>query len=126
MIFPDEKIRVILKAMDIEDESISFDEECFHTTLYEYKRDYPEFLEEFSFLLNGTFPYSELLERILNRAKISRALKTVNPDFADVQLRKGTSEYVKNKIEHKFSEDDLKALYEIGRSIKNRLKGHVR
>ncbi len=98
MIFPDDKIRVILKEMAIENEPVKFDDKIFQITLYEYKNRFPDLLNEITFSRSGTHPYSDLLERVLTRAKISRVLETVNPDFEYVKLKNGASEYIDEKI----------------------------
>jgi len=119
------KIRIILKEMKMEEKPIRFDEEVLHRILYTYKKRYPKLLKEFSFSLSGTYPYSQLLERILIRAKISRTLKTTNPDFEEVQLSKNTSLYVEERIETEFLEEysksDLDILKNIGKDIKRTL-----
>jgi len=126
LVFPDDKIRIILYAMEISEDPIKFDEETFHTIIYEYKNKYPELLKEFSFRLNGTFPYSELLERIISRAKISRSLKTLNPDFATVHLNLTRIPFsqIKSKYKDKISDDDFKILTDIGLDFKNQLRSN--
>lgn len=122
MIFPDDKIRVILKEMDLEKEQIKFDDEVFQSIIYYSSKKYPNLFNEFSFSTSGTFPYSDLLERVLTRAKISRVLKTVNPDFEYVQLSTGTSEYIDKKIRPKFEVEDYKILKEIGKELNTKLR----
>lgn len=122
MIFPDDKIRVILKEMNIEKEPIKYDDKIFQTTLYDFSLDHPKILEEFVFTTSGTFPFSELLERVLTRAKISRVLKTMNPDFEQIGLVQGTNEYIKENIEPKFDSDDYKLLKEIGATLRDKLQ----
>ena len=120
--FPDDKIRIILYAMDISTDSVKFDEETFHTIIYEYKKKYPELFQEFSFRLNGTFPYSELLGRAITRAKISRTLKTSNPDFISIQLTKIPIENIKSEFKGSISESDFTILTEIAHEFKQQLK----
>ena len=122
MIFPDDKIRVILKEMNIENEPIKYDDKIFQITLYNFSLKYPDILKEFTFTTSGTFPFSELLERVLTRAKISRVLKTVNPDFEQIELSQGTNKYIKENIEPKFDPDEYKLLKEIGISLSDKMK----
>lgn len=110
--------------MEMSDEPIKFDEETFHTIIYEYKKQYPDLLQEFSFRLNGTFPYSELLERIISRAKISRSLKTLNPDFLTVHLTKIPFDQIKLKFKDYISDDEFKILTDIGHDVKKQLKSN--
>jgi len=117
MIFPDDKIRVILKEMNFETEPIKLDEEVFQGTLYVFSKKYPALLNEFLFSTSGTFPYSDLIERVLTRAKISRVLKTVNPDFEYVQLSAGSSKYIDEKIKPKFNTGEYQKLKEIGNEL---------
>ena len=44
MIFPDDKIRVILKEMDLEENPIRFDDEVFQSTLYESSKKISAFV----------------------------------------------------------------------------------
>ncbi|VVB52032.1 Uncharacterised protein [uncultured archaeon] len=113
MIFPDDIIRVILKEMDFEREAMKFDDEIFQRTLYDFSKRNASLFNNFIFSTSGTFPYSDLVERVLTRAKISRVLKTMNPDFEFLQLAAGTGEYVDEKIKPKFSTPDYEMLKEI-------------
>ncbi|VVB93501.1 Uncharacterised protein [uncultured archaeon] len=122
MIFPDDKIRVILKEMDLEEKPIRFDDEVFQSTLYESSKKYPQLFNEFRFSTTGTFPYSDLIERVLTRAKISRVLKTVNPDYEFVQLSAGTKNYVDEKIKPKFRAEEYQILKEIGNELNTKLR----
>lgn len=122
MIFPDDKIRVILKEMDLEKEQMRFDDEVFQSAIYDSSKKYPHLFSEFLFSTSGTFPYSDLLERVLTRAKISRVLKTVNPDFEFVQLSAGTNEYIDEKIKPKFEHGDYQILKEIGNELNTKLR----
>ncbi len=122
MIFPDDVIRVILKEMDFEEEPMKFDDEIFQRTLYEFSKRNVALFNDFIFSISGTFPYSDLVERVLTRAKISRVLKTVNPDFEFLQLAPGTGEYVDEKIKPKFSAQDYEILKEIGRELNTKFR----
>ena len=121
MIFPDDKIRVILKEMNIEKEPIKYDDKTFQITLYEFSLEHPHILKEFVFTTSGTFPFSKLLERVLTRAKISRVLKTMNPDFEQIGLAEGTNEYIEENIEPKFEPNDYRLLKEIGATLRSEM-----
>ena len=121
-LFPDDTIRVILKEMNIENKPIKYNDKIFHINLYNFSLEHPNLLKEFTFTTSGTFPFSELLERVLTRAKISRVLKTVNPDFEQVGLAQGTNEYIEENIEPKFDPDDYKLLKEIGISLGDKMR----
>lgn len=122
MVFPDDKIRVILKEMNIENVPIKYNDKIFQTSLYNFSIKYPKLLKEFTFTTSGTFPFSDLLERVLTRAKISRVLKTVNPDFEQIRLVQGTNEYIEENIKPNFDPDEYKLLKEIGISIADELR----
>ena len=122
MIFPDDIIRVILKEMDFEREAMKFDDEIFQRTLYDFSKRNASLFNNFIFSTSGTFPYSDLVERVLTRAKISRVLKTVNPDFEFLQLAPGTGEYVDEKIKPKFSAPDYEILKEIGKELNTKFR----
>lgn len=119
--YPDDKIRVILRHMAIEGEGFRFNGENLHTAIFEAKSEHPDLFEEFTFRLNGTHPYSELLERVINRGKISRVIKTLNPDFSDAQIKEQTHKYIVNTIEKKFSEEELEILRKISKEIQNEI-----
>lgn len=120
---PHEKIKAIFYGMDLDKEPIEFDDEQFHTLIYEKKLQYPELFEDFSFQLNGTFPYSELLERIIIRAKISRSVKTLNPDFSTLEFKKGEShDIIKQNLKSKLKRNDFRKLDLIGKDIKSKIK----
>lgn len=121
MVFPDDKIRVILKEMCIKNKPLKLDEKIFQITLYEYQQKFPDLLNEFFFSKSGTYPYSDLLERILHRAKISRNLKTVNPDFEYVELKDGVHKYTEEEIIPKFEDRDYQKLKEIGIELNRKL-----
>jgi len=79
MTFPDDIIRVVLKEMDFEGEPMKFDDEIFQELYLNSQKEILAYLMIlFSPLLNiSIFRFSEGF----TRAKISRVLKTVNPDF---------------------------------------------
>jgi hypothetical protein len=120
-IFPHEKIKVIFYGMDLDKEPVDFNDEQFHTLIYENKLKYPKLLKEFTFQLNGTFPYSELLERIIIRAKISRSVKTVNPDFSVIEFKNESHEVIKQGLRTKLKPHEFKKLESIGREIKTKI-----
>lgn len=119
--FPHEKIKVIFYGMKLDEEPIDFNDEQFHTLIYENKLKYPKLLSEFTFQLNGTFPYSELLERIVIRAKISRSVKTVNPDFSVIEFKNESHDIIKQNLRTKLKPNEFKKLESIGREIKNKI-----
>jgi hypothetical protein len=61
-------------------------------------------------------------DKIRVRAKISRVLKTVNPDFEQIELSQGTNKYIKENIEPKFDPDEYKLLKEIGISLSDKMR----
>jgi len=121
-LFPDDKIRIIFSAMDLNKKTFEFNDEFFQILIFEYQNKYPDLFSEFSFQSSGTFPYSELLERIITRAKISRSLKTVNPDFAMVQLNVPPLEKLKIKYRELLKDTDFEILAQIGKDAKDRVK----
>lgn len=122
MTFPDDIIRVVLKEMDFEGKPMKFDDEIFQRTLFEFSKRNTRLFNDFIFSTSGTFPYSDLVERVLTRAKISRVLKTVNPDFEFLQLAPGTCDYVEKKIKPKFSTPDYEILKEIGIELNKKFR----
>ena len=58
----------------------------------------------------------------MTRAKISRVLKTVNPDYEYLQLAPGTGEYVDEKIKPQFNPPDYEILKEIGIELNTKFR----
>lgn len=117
---PDNKVRVVLKEMGLEDRELKFDEEAVQREFYDYSLKYPALFNEFSFTTTGTYPYSRLLERILQRMKIPQVLKTVNPGYECMKLATGTDEYVEKEIIKFMNPDDYKVLKSMGQSLKEK------
>lgn len=67
--------------------------------------------------MNGTYPYSQLLERIIHRAKISRVIKTENPDFSEIQIRENSKNYVEQNLQPKIDSTDLSILKDLGHQL---------
>ena len=105
-LFPDDKIKIIFSSVG--NKLTKFDIEEFHILIFENKNKYPRLFEEFVFKSNGTFPYSELLERILMRAIISRSI--IYWDEGIISLNIGSVEKYKELI----PEEDFNILLEIG------------
>ncbi|ABS55094.1 hypothetical protein Mboo_0576 [Methanoregula boonei 6A8] len=118
-IFPDDKIRIILKYAFEERKNthFTFNDEKLHTIIYKAKQVHPELFEEFNFRMNGTYPYSQLLERIIHRAKISRVIKTENPDFSEIQIRENSKNYVEQNLQPKIDSTDLSILKDLGHQL---------
>lgn len=108
-IFPDDTIRVILYSAYISHPDMELDEEWLHTLIHISKAAFPQLFEEFSFNTSGTHPYSELLERIIMRARIAGVLSSSN------QLTHISDKYVKEILYPKFSPENLSILQSIGK-----------
>lgn len=119
-ISPGYKVRVVMKEMDLENQEQNLDEEIVHRLFFEYSKKYPEIFEEFSFNTTGTYPFSHLLERILQRMKIPLVLKTVNPSYENMKLVKGTNEYVEEKIISRMDSEEYEVLQSLGKELKKR------
>lgn len=120
-IFPDDKIRILLNSAFEEstETNFKFSDENLHILIFEAKKTYPKLFQEFNFRLNGTYPYSQLIERIIHRAKISRLIKTSNPDFSEIQLKEESKRYVEKNLQPHFKEKELKILKDLGKQLKN-------
>jgi hypothetical protein len=119
-VFPDDKIRVLLSSAleDTKNSNFKFRDENLHILIFEAKKRNPDLFQEFSFRLNGTYPYSQLIERIIHRAKISRLIKTANPDFSEIQVKEESKSYVERNLYPKLKEKDLKILQQLGKQLK--------
>ena len=119
-IFPDDKIRILLNYAfkDSIEPNFNFNDESLHILIFEAKKLHPDFFQEFNFRMNGTYPYSQLIERIIHRAKISRIIKTSNPDFSEIQLKEESKNYVERKLQPNLREDELKILKDLGKQLK--------
>ncbi|HPJ84340.1 MAG TPA: hypothetical protein PLY09_06225 [Methanothrix sp.] len=119
--FPDDIISIIFREMGLEDEALRFNQELFYSTIYRYFKLHPSLFADFYFIESGTYPYSDLLERIITRHKISRLLKTENPDFEFIRLKKGTSELIDRELKPNFDEGELEILKSIGKELQGKL-----
>jgi hypothetical protein len=113
-IFPDDKLRIILHSAYADISKPEIDTEQLHILIYESKLVYPELFSEFSFRTTGTFPYSELLERIMMRARISGVLRASN------RLKSETDKYVRGTLYPRFAPEDLSVLQLIGQELNTR------
>lgn len=118
-VLPDEKVLVSLMEMGLEDEPMRLNETIIQEVFYNYSKtkEYEDLLKEFTFSTTGTFPYSALLERVLIRAKSSRVLKTLNPDYECLQLAKGTREYLEERVIPILGDMDHEKLTQIGKRL---------
>jgi hypothetical protein len=108
-LFPDDKIRIIFSSVG--NKLFEFDVAEFHILIFKNKNKYPHLFEEFVFKTNGTFPYCDLLERILMRATISKSL--IYWDDSVISFKVGSVEKYKELI----SEEDFNILLEIGSGL---------
>lgn len=116
-VFPDDKVLVVLNEMELESKALRFDEEKVHRLFYHFSCDNPDVFKEFVFKTTGTYPYSRLLERVIQRLKISRVLKTENPDYERVRLAEGTSDYVHEEIISRLNQKDYDILKKLGQEL---------
>ena len=107
--FPDDKIRIILN--NIKSNPFEYDTERFHILIFENKKEHPSLFREFSFKTNGTFPYSDLLERIIMRGIISGCLHTCDNKMFLLCKTQNDVLYSKHM---ELSREDFKILSEIG------------
>jgi len=119
-IFPDDVIRILLNSAFEEstETNFKFSDESLHILIFEAKKKYPKLFQEFNFSSNGTYPYSQLIERIIHRAKISRLIKTSNPDFSEIQLKEESKKYVEKHLKPKLKDNELKILSDLGKQLK--------
>jgi hypothetical protein len=101
-IFPDDKVRMILNYAFSEGDNP--DNEKLQILLYDAKMKYPSLFEEFNFRTSGTYPYSELLERIVMRMRISK-----------IRFGEESRKYVKEQIQPKFSDDEINIFRSLAR-----------
>jgi len=119
--FPDDIISVIFSEMKLEEKALRFNQELFYSVIYRYFKMYPSLFADFYFIESGTYPYSDLLERIITRHKISRLLKTENPDFEFIRLKKGTTELIEKELKPNFDKNELEILKSIGKELREKL-----
>jgi hypothetical protein len=119
-VFPDDIIRILLNSAFEEstETSFKFSDEDLHILIFEAKKKNPELFKEFNFRVNGTYPYSQLIERIIHRAKISRLIKTSNPDYSEIQLKDESKIYVEKNLQPKFKKNELDILKDLGKKLK--------
>lgn len=115
--YPDDIILLLLGGMNLEKEPVKNDESVLHAAIYEYKERYPVLFEEFAFDISGTFPYSELLDRVIMRAKTSR---TWIAGDEKIQFAKGTNKYLNENVKKNISDDDFVILAELSKELRHR------
>jgi len=94
--FPDDIICAALFAS--EKDSIPTDMKKLHEAIYVLKKEFPDVYKEFTFSTSGTFPYSRLLERVLQRLITSRILKAPNPDYPKFELSEKSKDYIERTV----------------------------
>jgi hypothetical protein len=119
--FADDLISIIFRDMNLENKPLRFDQEIFYSTIYKYCKTNKSLFTDFYFIETGTYPYSDLLERIITRHKISRLLKTENPDFEFIRLKEGTSKLIDEKLKPQYTPIELQVLESIAMELRSKL-----
>jgi hypothetical protein len=109
--FSDDKIRIIMSG--INKNPFKFDDEKFHILIFKSKKEHPELFSEFNFKTSGTFPYSDLLERILMRGMISGSLHRCEDDM--IIMNTCSPEKLRDKYKE-ISDQDYETLLNIGKT----------
>jgi hypothetical protein len=117
MIYPDDIITAILTEMNIEDFPVKLDMYKFHTEIYKYSKQHPEIFKEFLFDTNGTFPYSELLERIFQRYNISGVIEKCRGKDTFI---KGHNKYFYKYTMNNFDNDTYRVMETIGKELRKK------
>ena len=115
--YSDDIILMLFDRMGAEREPVKNDERTLHIAIYEYQQKHPKLFGEFSFSTSGTYPFSELIERVISRAKIAKEWIATDDS---IRLAQGTGAYLKENVESNFSEQDLETITELAQDLKKR------
>ena len=89
----------------------------FHEAIDNLKRKYPEMLESFKFDYSGLSPFSDLLDRVLNRFEACSIIGTLNPTYLVYSRNEEAIEEIKNSSLNKFSEEQKVIILEMSREF---------
>ena len=113
---PDDFVRLVLLEAGYENEPLPFDEVELQRLLYKNRELVPILEQKIAFRTSGTYPYSEYVERIMMRMKISGVFAPVDK----MQLCEGTKEY--HEKEFPDLDDTTKQMAkEIGAELRKRM-----
>ncbi len=99
---------------------LPYNAELIHTALYRLKEKYQELLKEFLFDTNGTFPFSNLLERILMRGQISGVIEIKNFFAPKTAYNLAVyNKYFEEYIRSKLAKEKIKILEKAGQDYSN-------
>jgi len=120
--FPDDIVHLLYLRMTLDESAdetcqVKYQDEAFYTVLFKYKKRYPSLLSEFSFKLNGTYPYSELIDRIKLRAQLADLISPSQDSQSNFTMKSDIKEVIKGGTESKFSSSELQILDKIASDI---------
>lgn len=93
--YPDDIICALFRASG---KKIPTTQKELHTRIFELKTEDPDLYKEFTFSNSGTFPYSALLDRVIQRLVTSDILVTPNPDYPIFEISQEGQDYIDDLI----------------------------
>jgi len=105
----------------LQSERIPTDENKIHNAIFELKKEYPDFFEDFVFSRGDVYPHSKDLERILFRFQQSNILGTMNPTFEIYIFPNKSKKVVLEHLSNKFSHKEKETLLKMSRKLEGLL-----
>lgn len=118
---PDSIIAYLFSSL--ENEKIPTDEGKLHSSIFELKKEYPDFFEDFTFSQGNIYPFSKELERVLFRFQQSLILGTINPTMEFFTFSDKSKKIVKQHYSDKFNGDERDKLAKMGQRLQQLLYG---
>jgi hypothetical protein len=115
---PDDLIRLILIEAGYENEPMTFNEKQLQKIMYDYRDSLPKCCKYLAFRTSGTYPYSDYIERIMMRLRMSSVFAPVDK----MQLCKGTKKYHEKEFPD-LDESTKQIAKEIGLELRKRMLG---
>ena len=97
----------------LKSEILTTDDNTLHSTIFELKKEYPDFFKDFTFSRGDIYPFSKELEGILFRLQQSGVLGSINPTWEFFIFPETSKKIVLEHLSNKFSEQEKKILYEM-------------
>lgn len=91
--------------------------EKLHRAIFKMKTEEGGIFEEFTFSDTGTFPYSDLLERVFQRLITSRILTALNPDYPELILSPESVEYIEDDVYNRLSPTTIQKINSSGENF---------
>ncbi|MCL6589947.1 MAG: hypothetical protein K6U80_08345 [Firmicutes bacterium] len=114
VVAPDDVIGAMI--CEIKNKELPTDPKYIHGAIMQLKTQYPDLLKDFVFFEGNSFPFSDLLERVLFRLESSLILSTLNPSYEKYNTVNCNPQIVET-FRSKFSEEDYQRIKEMAKQF---------